>query len=1527
MLTAFVYSMSQTQSVADVQSTIAPQLVPTTQADIDPIEYASSMTSTFHHDEFEDDMDVDLAQPEFNGLWDKQPAKQEIDPLFNRSKYWKTKMDKDILQRTLTRLKENVVREQVVGTKRYEGTVPFKSDPTEIYFKDFDVGKIYRTRVTLTNVTLTINTLKLVDLSESLKDFITLKFEPPGMISAGMSCYLHVTFEPKINENLRGEIKFLAQTGMFTVPIRCEIKKVELSLDKTSVNVGTTVVDERLHQSITLRNNGGLGTNYRLVKTSVLRREQAENEKDQKKTKEPASTPDVADLVQKEYVEVFTIKAADQGFLASHSSISFPIEFTAPVAGTFHEEYTIAFDQNHSELKFSINAQSIDVPVWVENPSTDFKICMFDRLYQDALVLRNRSSAALRVSVDIQPRALQNHIEIVPRTAYIQAKSSFNLQIKLTARPSIVDDGLPIEIFDPTYSTLIVPLEIKVADQIRTVPFSISAVLTTSDLQFDVEHIDFGCCTTTESVVAKIHLKNNSLLAQPFGFVNLPDYIQVQPNDGFGTLLPEETIPLHVLFSPSATKEYQCTLTCRSLINREFTFDCQGVGVLPPLSLSSTVIHFPATPINDQSIATFYVDNRHLDKNHFRHPVPRIGNGEFAAVGPTSFQFEVPENAPITISPLVGTVEPGTRQKITVRLAPKLDPADIRTESIRIKEADARRQADGKDSPNKGDSKHRSNTISRRRDTTTSTSGDIISPAPEHSNEWSLAQLSMMKSFPSSLASFLIPCYVASGECQRPGILNYDVANTLFLQVHCPIVKPELIVISDYGQTTIDFGSASVGQELSRTVLVQNITDKPIQLRSALLNIDGPFRLLNALRKIEPGGTAPIKLTFTPNATVEFLETLELTSESSKLTLCLKGVGLKPNVQLSFDTNTPFQMGCVLAKDHIEKSFQSILNQYDINTLDYQKGHEISRLSTFFDMPYISGLSISFALFKTYGIPSISRLLVQTDQLARLEVAGRRAEDTGVLLSECFENDLDSPRARMATARINYLHNLYRGRISNDDMLYTLSLFVLEPCRWAVKYDWRPLAPVEGEARVFFWRELGARMGIENIPLTLKDLETWSVNYEIQHMTYSKDNQICGEATIELLLSIYPNCMRKLVRKVFISLVDERLRLAMGFEQPPHWIKQLTIFFFRCRAFLLVHCALPRIYPDKRGQASRSCPMTKDGRYQRTGYFFEPWYVKETWFNAIFSFPGKRPSAKYRSGGFKVTELGPEKFAASQYVNNRIEQENKNVWGATFDSNKHMIGPQNLSGRSVFDITPVNGVIPAGSKKQLTVIFSPDHDSDFFSDLVRITISDQPVKLEFRLRGSGRQNTMFIRPLDNANVVQKSLLPNISDIVTSQMQAIDPTEKGAPNNIVVLLCAQMANGKYVPAQRELMIGCAATSGTKRNGDYSFDNMKDINNEGFIVDNPKTSVEMGTEKAVNEASRATVTVITKGDVTRTWRVVLIGFVDPASLSDKRLLRPSKHRLTIATSTRSNASVTGASQQLTLQESLQEIESPT
>jgi hypothetical protein len=290
-------------------------------------------------------------------------------------------------------------------------------------------------------------------------------------------------------------------------------------------------------------------------------------------------------------------------------------------------------------------------------------------------------------------------------------------------------------------------------------------------------------------------------------------------------------------------------------------------------------------------------------------------------------------------------------------------------------------------------------------------------------------------------------------------------------------------------------------------------------------------------------------------------------------------------------------------------------------------------------------MSLEFALFRTYGIPTISRVLSQTNQLAQLDTAGRRAEDTVVLLTECLSHELDSHRARMGLARINYLHGLYRDQISNDDLLYTLSLFILEPIEWIRKYEWRVLSSIEEQARFLYYKELGIRMGIENIPSTLNDLEKWTKDYEEKHMIYSKNNQICGEATLALMIIQYPKFMQSFIRKVLLSFVDERLRVSMGFEKAPFWMKYLTRFLLNIRAFVLRYCVLPRFYPDDFGQGPTSCPLNKNGRYQRTKYLFEPWYVRETWWNKTFSLIGKRPGYEYRSEGFKVDELGPEKLA------------------------------------------------------------------------------------------------------------------------------------------------------------------------------------------------------------------------------------------------------------------------------------------
>lgn len=100
---------------------------------------------------------------------------------------------------------------------------------------------------------------------------------------------------------------------------------------------------------------------------------------------------------------------------------------------------------------------------------------------------------------------------------------------------------------------------------------------------------------------------------------------------------------------------------------------------------------------------------------------------------------------------------------------------------------------------------------------------------------------------------------------------------------------------------------------------------------------------------------------------------------------------------------------------------------------------------------------------RTYGIPSISKLLCETQQLGKVEYAGRRYADTSILIVEFLANSPSTERANAAIARMNWLHGRYQkaGKISNDDMLYTLSLFVLEVPRWVNQYEWRTLTPME----------------------------------------------------------------------------------------------------------------------------------------------------------------------------------------------------------------------------------------------------------------------------------------------------------------------------------------------------------------------------------------------------------------------------------------------------------------------------------
>lgn len=61
--------------------------------------------------------------------------------------------------------------------------------------------------------------------------------------------------------------------------------------------------------------------------------------------------------------------------------------------------------------------------------------------------------------------------------------------------------------------------------------------------------------------------------------------------------------------------------------------------------------------------------------------------------------------------------------------------------------------------------------------------------------------------------------------------------------------------------------------------------------------------------------------------------------------------------------------------------------------------------------------------------------------------AAKRADDTEILLREATSHHVDSDRGAAAVRRVNYIHGQYPN-IKNEDYLYVLALFIMEPVRW-----------------------------------------------------------------------------------------------------------------------------------------------------------------------------------------------------------------------------------------------------------------------------------------------------------------------------------------------------------------------------------------------------------------------------------------------------------------------------------------------
>ncbi|KAI8137241.1 hypothetical protein BJV82DRAFT_636293 [Fennellomyces sp. T-0311] len=286
------------------------------------------------------------------------------------------------------------------------------------------------------------------------------------------------------------------------------------------------------------------------------------------------------------------------------------------------------------------------------------------------------------------------------------------------------------------------------------------------------------------------------------------------------------------------------------------------------------------------------------------------------------------------------------------------------------------------------------------------------------------------------------------------------------------------------------------------------------------------------------------------------------------------------------------------------------------------------------EFPLVCRESIEFALFKTFTVPTVSKILIGSREFEKHPL--RRAEDTELILSEIIDvypriqNELINhrsvtskekakqyERAEVSIHRLNQLHGKYP--ILNDDYIFTVALFVYEPIRWINAFEWRQLDVREINAFFKVWYDIGLKMNIKNLPDTFERLIEFKQQYEQTAVRYSPSNWKVAEPTLCLLTSRLPRFMAPVIRHALPCLLEKIDRIAFGIEEPRWFMTVALHVTMRLRANFIRYLCLPR----REFWTRTPWQPEKNGKYMPTFCIYGTVYPE----------------------GYSISELGPAKFA------------------------------------------------------------------------------------------------------------------------------------------------------------------------------------------------------------------------------------------------------------------------------------------
>ncbi|WP_255771198.1 oxygenase MpaB family protein [Pseudarthrobacter sulfonivorans] len=208
------------------------------------------------------------------------------------------------------------------------------------------------------------------------------------------------------------------------------------------------------------------------------------------------------------------------------------------------------------------------------------------------------------------------------------------------------------------------------------------------------------------------------------------------------------------------------------------------------------------------------------------------------------------------------------------------------------------------------------------------------------------------------------------------------------------------------------------------------------------------------------------------------------------------------------------------------------------------------RQMALFDLAEDIQFGFFLAYYRNFAIPSGAATLVGNGEIPARPM--KRSIDTGLVIYELIASGLDSERGRKMVELLNRVHRHVPG--SQEDFLYVLMTLLVVPIRWTERHGWRKPTQTERDAATRFFRELGTRIHIADIPGTFEAAGRFFDDYERRRIAPSSAGRTLMGATVQVFQSMQPRVLHPVTTRMIATMLDDApLAAALGLPRSTWW--------------------------------------------------------------------------------------------------------------------------------------------------------------------------------------------------------------------------------------------------------------------------------------------------------------------------------------------------------------------------------------